>query len=528
MDGIVGVAPVWAALVSLFLYHFILAPLRLSPLSRIPGPASFALTKWRLAYEDWKGTRTRKINQLHIKYGPVVRIGPNEVAFNSLAALRTIYGPGSGFGRTEFYRMFDVYGKPNMFTFHGAKEHGNRKKLLAHGYAKSTLLKPVMTRMVEEKTKEFMDLLRNHIDGHTGTVELFSTLHYFSLDNITEFLYGADCATRAVSGNPEDRKLIADILDPARRKLSWFVVHFPDLTTWLYTRTALLERLVRPLLPMQKPSTYSGIRKYALDAYYKFKRTASMPVKGTTSQKGSSVLDRLWEHHQKQEANGLTDLEIASEAADHLLAGIDTTSDTLMFLIWALSQPQNVAYQEKLIQECRSLLPDTFNENGIPQVGATDKMTYLDAAIKETLRLYAPLPATEPRSAPVITVIDGFKIPANTVVGMSPYSLHRNPSVFKNPTAFNPDRWLGPAESVAEMKKWWWAFSSGGRMCIGMHLAMAEMTTLAATIYSSFKTSIDDSQIGVTPGITSRFEVFFDDEYPRMEEHVCLVRFTRQ
>jgi len=48
---------------------------------------------------------------------------------------------------------------------------------------------------------------------------------------------------------------------------------------------------------------------------------------------------------------------------------------------------------------------------------------------------------------------------------MSPFSLHRNPDVFKDPLDFNPDRWL---DASVEMKKWFWAFSSGGRMCIGM------------------------------------------------------------
>ncbi|KAJ5535459.1 hypothetical protein N7527_001713 [Penicillium freii] len=99
----------------LFLIKYLLLdPLFLSPLSRVPGPKTFALTKWRLAYEDWKGARTRTIHQLHQRYGPVVRIGPDEVSFNSLAALRTIYGPGSKYGRMGFYRMFDVYGRQNL------------------------------------------------------------------------------------------------------------------------------------------------------------------------------------------------------------------------------------------------------------------------------------------------------------------------------------------------------------------------------------------------------------------------------
>jgi cytochrome P450 len=161
-------------------------------------------------------------------------------------------------------------------------------------------------------------------------------------------------------------------------------------------------------------------------------------------------------------------MEIASEAADHLLAGVDTTSGTLMFLIWALSLPKNVKYQEKLIGEALAMPDSMLNSKGIPSADATGKLPYLDAVIKETLRLYAPLPASEPRSLPIDTTIDGYKVPANTTVSMSPYSLHRNPEVFPDPLVFNPERWLGEPKDVAEMKKWFWPFSSGGRMCIGI------------------------------------------------------------
>lgn len=68
-------------------------------------------------YEDWKGTRTTRIHKLHLEYGPVVRVGPNEVSFNHQAGLRTIYGAGSKFETTEFYRMFDFYGRQNLPTF---------------------------------------------------------------------------------------------------------------------------------------------------------------------------------------------------------------------------------------------------------------------------------------------------------------------------------------------------------------------------------------------------------------------------
>jgi cytochrome P450 len=431
--------------------------------SKIPGPLFHALTRWRLAYDDWTGTRTRRIHQLHQKFGPVVRVGPNELSFNSLTALKTIYGAGSEFERTSFYRMFDVYDKPNLFTFANPKEHGERKKLLNHAYSKSYILKN-SAAAVEEKVLEYMKLLETEPEN---AGEIFSSLHYYSLDNITHFLYGETGATSAMKGKVVDRALLDDVLDPSRRKLSWFAVHLPRYTKWLMSRTGAVEILVNylGLIPQKKPTVYTGIRWRALDSWYRFLNSSNTAKEASAS---SSITGRLWGHHESQKEGGLSDMEVASEAADHLLAGIDTTSDTLMFLIWALSLPENAHFQEKLIAEVSALPASALDSKGIPTAEVTGKLTYLDAVLKETLRLYAPLPASEPRSLPVDTIIDGYKVAANTVVSMSPYTLHRNPDVFPDPRMFNPERWLGEAKEVAEMKKWFWAFSSGGRMCIGI------------------------------------------------------------
>ncbi|KAK8066951.1 benzoate 4-monooxygenase cytochrome P450 [Apiospora hydei] len=495
------------ALTFLLIYSLVLHPLLFSPLAKIPGPKAYALTKWRLAYEDWRGTRTRAIDQLHQRHGPVVRTGPNEVSFNSLGGLRAIYGPGSPYGRTSFYRMFDVYGRQNLFTFHSAAAHGRRKRLVSHAYSKTVVVRGPVAALVEAKAAEYMKLLGAEPDGVS---DVFRTLHYYSLDAITAFLYGRHGSTSAMmeeegSKFEAHRALIGDILDPARRRLSWFAVHWPGLTKWLYTRTGWAEAMVRPLLPMRKPATYTGIRRFALEAYRRFEDDAKRGVVNDES------------------PGGLDDLDIASECADHLLAGIDTTSDTLMFLIWALSRPQNQRFQDRLRDEVRSIpetsLSVTSSSTGIPTVETSDRCTYLGAVIKETLRLYSPLPAYEPRSVAAESAIDGYTIPANTTVGSSPFSLHRNPDVFKDPLVWDPERWLSAEEdpeTLAEMNRWFWAFSSGGRMCIGLHLAMAEMTTLTAAIYRKYRTSLPPDFEDVAPGITSRFEVFSDDRFSKV------------
>ena len=488
-------------------------------LRKIPGPKLYAITRFRLGLDAWKTRSIHTVHKLHIQYGPVIRIGPNEISFNSLSALRTIYGAGSPFERTKFYRMFDVYGRPNLFTFASGKDHRERKKLLSHIYANQTVLGSKHAKLVQQKVFEYLQMLEREPDAAS---EIFSSLHYFSFDTISEFVYGPDHGgTKSLRDLNNDRSLLDDILSPARRRMAWFGVHFPAYTKWVSTRTGLVERLVNRLgmMPMRKPFVYSGIREHALKAYYCFK-AASPETRASLSE--TTVIGCLV---RSQKAQNLTDMDIASECADHLLAGIDTTSDSLMFLIWALSLPQNLHYQDHLRAKLSHISVD---DQGLPCPRELTHLPYLNAILRESLRMYSPLPAFEPRVCGVDTVVDGYNIPAGTVVGMSPYCLHREENVYPEPLKFAPERWLKEdgsliAESDAR-NRYFWAFSSGARMCIGMHLANAEMLTLVAAIMRKYRTVARHPD--TSPGITSRYEIFQDESMPKMVEHECYIDFV--
>lgn len=426
----------WITLVILFgIYYF------RDPLRPVPGPILYRLSKWRLALDDYRASRTRTIHKLHAKYGPVLRIGPSEVSFASLSALRQIYGAGSGFERSEFYSMFDVYGRKNLFTFASAEDHGRRKKMLHHAYSKSVILN---TLTVTPQIQQFLQLAQK------GILDVYSASLFYSLDNITEFLYGEAGATHALSGDVNDQKMIDDQRDPGRRRLTWFSTHARWYVKWLSQQTGPIRSALEMfgMYPQRKPFVYTGIREHALMAANKYKQ----PNDGKSNER--TIIGHLTMYD-------LDSLDVASECADHFLAGINTTSDTLLFLFWILSRPENTSRQENLIEELR-----TANLPSIPTPKELNSAhtPYFDAVIHETLRLYAPLPASEPRVHRQDTEIDGYFIPAGTVVSSQVYTLHRNSDVFEDPDSFIPERWL---KNDPDMKRWWWAFSSGGRMCIG-------------------------------------------------------------
>jgi cytochrome P450 len=455
-----------AIVVALSLFH-VYWTLISSPLAKFPGPKSFSLTRLRLSREDFQGTRTRTIHRLHQQYGAAVRVGPNEVSFNSLRALRQIYGAGSPFGRPpSFYRIFSMFGQTSLFTLYSSSDHATRKKMMSQMYSKSAVLKSPVADSIRSKAQQFLDLIES--DPRTAS-DLVRSLHFFSLDNMTWMVFGAHGATKALMGKSLDRQILSDIDEPTARRYSWFQVHLAHYTRFVMSCSSSQLRSiidVLGLLPGKLPLAYSGLQDFAL-ATFNTHRPDKISVPPPASE--SSLMMRLL--HGKNEnsrGNPLSDMEVAAECADNLDAGLKTTSDTLMFALWVLSLPQHRKHQERLIEEVKDAKSFLAGDASILPADACDRLPFLDALIKETLRLYAPIPASQPRISTQDTTIDGYHIPAGTVVSCQAFSMHRNPDVFPHPKTFNPDRWLASDAETAEMKRWWWPFSSGARMCLGM------------------------------------------------------------
>lgn len=169
--------------------------------------------------------------------------------------------------------------------------------------------------------------------------------------------------------------------------------------------------------------------------------------------------------HEEKFAPQLDAMTIAAECVDHMGAGIDTTGDALCFLMWELSLPRSRRFQERLRAELRE-----FMEDGA--ANSLDRLPFLDAVIQEGLRCFPAIPMSLPRYVPAGgREIDGFEIPAGTIVSCQAYSVHRIgvDDLFPSPDSFDPERWLvdRSGEDVERMKRLQFAFSSGGRGCIG-------------------------------------------------------------
>ncbi|KAK1139423.1 hypothetical protein N8T08_000786 [Aspergillus melleus] len=124
-----------------------------------------------------------------------------------------------------------------------------------------------------------------------------------------------------------------------------------------------------------------------------------------------------------------------------MAAGIDTTGDSLCFLMHELSLPRSQHVQQQLREE--------FLQNPL---GKIEKLPYLDAVVKEGLRLFAPIPMSLPRYVPENgRTTGGYSLPAGSIVSCQAYSLHRlNHDVYPCSERLLPERWL---EAQGELER---------------------------------------------------------------------------
>ncbi len=193
-----------------------------------------------------------------------------------------------------------------------------------------------------------------------------------------------------------------------------------------------------------------------------------------------------------QPESGLGDSQVVGNVLTMLLAGEDTTANTLAWMIHLLKlNPQCLA---RLQVEVQTLAPDPARFT----MELMDSLPYLDACASETMRLkpvapFMPLMALREAQVGDVTVQRG-----DVVMGLLRHDSVSEP-LFANPQAFIPERWLvdAPQPLSTEAKRAAMPFGSGPRMCPGRYLALLEMKMAMAMLLSSFDIEAVDTPDGL-------------------------------
>ncbi|KAJ3242323.1 hypothetical protein HDU81_005075 [Chytriomyces hyalinus] len=191
----------------------------------------------------------------------------------------------------------------------------------------------------------------------------------------------------------------------------------------------------------------------------------------------------------------LSDAELMAQVNTFLLAGHETTGVALTWTLDFLAQHPRV--QDKLRAE---LMHDMPSRSSLPSADyIMSNVSYLEAVMKESLRLRSPAPVTS-RTTLQDDIIDGFKIPKGTIVIIAPDVMHKRAEFWGDDVLeFKPERWLndhdqndgndGSSGSGSRPFGVYMPFLLGPRNCIGSRFATLEFKTLLAILVRSFEFS---------------------------------------
>lgn len=172
---------------------------------------------------------------------------------------------------------------------------------------------------------------------------------------------------------------------------------------------------------------------------------------------------------------------VREEVDTFVFEGHDTTSAGLIFIFFLLGQHKDV--QQRVYEEVKAIVDEAdqpLNTNDF------NNMLYTDRVIKESLRLYPPVPFISRDLTEDIRLKTGQRIPQGTECHLHIFDLHRDPDQFPDPDKFDPDRFL-PEECAKRHPFAYLPFSAGPRNCIGQKYAMLELKSCIADVITKFK-----------------------------------------
>ena len=189
------------------------------------------------------------------------------------------------------------------------------------------------------------------------------------------------------------------------------------------------------------------------------------------------ILSVLLQTQEQEDADVVTRQQVRDELVSLLAAGHETTTNTLAWTFYLLSQHPTVL--EKVLTELQAVLAGRD-----PSVADLSQLVYFDWVIKESMRLY-PSAWTQGRQAIEAFDLDGYHCPAKTKLMFTQWVLHRLPDIWDDPEVFRPERW-DPARGQKVPQCAYFPFGAGSRICMGMPLAQLQIPLVLATILQRY------------------------------------------
>lgn len=471
-----------------FILYRIIYLLYLSPLARakIPGPTSLAIQRLSFQWQVATGQAWKNGQRLHSKYGPVVRSGPEVIMVCDKHAIRDILAK-TDLDKTPRYNgirpHLDV---PTLFTTTDKAFHRQRRRLVSPAFSIKYLqsLEPFFHQSTKQLLSNYEKRIRN---GETSFQDnLYASFGKLAVDIIGETAFGTSFYQLDENAPTESQhwKVVPDLIVRTMQRGILRNV-FPPLKL-VFKVDPRLEQIMKKLLADRRQQGYTraDILQYLIDV-------------GTDSKRSKIASDAPVRSDDKP----LKDLEISDQVLEFLIAGSETTSNSMAYTVMGLVNTPKAL--EKLYETIPAVpitasLPSEYSQAVADtllthdQIKNDKKFTYMDAVIKEGLRMF-PVAGHMPRhlhlgSEPFQCC--GYTIPPGTAVTASYRALHYDPQYWPEPDRFWPERWLDDAERGDAPKadlEAYFPFSAGSRNCIGQNFAWMEMRLTLVSLFQRYR-----------------------------------------
>ncbi|KAF2422852.1 cytochrome P450 [Tothia fuscella] len=444
--------------------------LTLHPLARYPGPILWAISPIPSIYHLLRGRISFQYKILHDQYGPVIRVMPNELAFNTPQAFEDIYG--HRVGRVNMNKdpihvgaVEAIPGATNL-TMADEKDHGRQRRALAHAFSQKALME--QESILQGYVDKFVLKLREM--AHNGTAaNMVSWFNFCTFDIIGDLSFGEPfgCLEEGEGGE----------------SANWVVLIYESIKSGAIEqatrRFAAKGTLAQAILMWCIPDSIRERRRRHMNNSTK-KTTKRMAIKSEHRDFIYYILK------QREKRNDVSDEEVLMNAALFIVAGSETTATLLCGLTNHLLR--NPRMLDRLVKEIRGAIR---KEEDLVIKNLID-LPYMNACIEEGLRIFPPVPVGLLRTVPAGgSDIDGHMIPGGTSVCVSSWAAAHSPDNFAEPDTFIPDRWL-EAGWETDKKKASQPFSLGPRGCIGRNLTYVELRLILGALLWNFDISFTE------------------------------------
>ncbi|RPD53820.1 high nitrogen upregulated cytochrome P450 monooxygenase 2 [Lentinus tigrinus ALCF2SS1-6] len=462
------------------------------PLAQHPGPLGCRISQWWMACVSWSGREHLYINELHCKYGDVVRIGPNELSIRDASAV----GPIMNIAKGPQYvgRMLSDGVQLPLIGIQDPAKHSRRRRPWNRAFSAPALRGYEKT--IARRAQQLLEALERCTEAQEKVV-LGKWFNYFAYDFMCDMAFGGGSELLREG----DANNVWRILDEGM-KVGTLLAHVPWLGVYL-SHVPLATGALNVLIAHCRKLTIQRIERGAT-------RKDLFHYLNDEDISDSGSIEKPPPRASEPALRQLTD-----DGCLVVVAGADTTSSALSSLFYCLLT--NPETYKRLQAEVDRFYPTGAREDSdVFNTKDHRDMHWLNAVIYETLRLFPPVPGGSQRQVPResgVGVIAGKTyIPPGTAVWAHTWSIHRDPRNFTKPDAFWPERWLlgsttlpssttptstsdseaAESDSLQDSKfvhkeDAWMPFAHGPMNCVGKNLALLEIRMVVCALMQRFE-----------------------------------------